>query len=311
MLRLVFDELDFGSMWCPGLSQFDCEPMSTAIVRIYTPEGFVLAADGFSTENDLGAEQKIFPATNSPSWTLAYGLSEKARAFFHHDETGVDVIVDFAEECKLTAKRMNSRHPRDLNDYAKTFTRLLGDQIFEQITEAKNHGKIMEEDYSKFMESPRNTTLQFAGYFEGDPAIATTELYFSRPEPYVRLVQPTTQNFDRFHDCWGSKVVLGVLSSKDSDFTGKFVTAEEVQAASHIASRYRTPEFVKFLTTERLSLDEGVGAAKTYIEACSDLEAPKIDVKCKFIGGRRHIAKITRSDGFVWIEPPAPKPDAR
>ena len=52
------------------------------------------------------------------------------------------------------------------------------------------------------------------------------------------------------------------------------------------------------------SLEEATNLAKTYVEACCDPIAKEIDPCCRFIGGRIHVATVTRANGFQWIIPP-------
>src|SRR6266568_644651 len=77
-------------------------PMSTAIVRTYTPDGFVIAADGRARRAEDGKVetekiQKIFPIGGSSSRFLAYSISGAA-TIASRDAT--EVAFNFVAEIK-------------------------------------------------------------------------------------------------------------------------------------------------------------------------------------------------------------------
>ena len=93
MLKIVGEpEID-----CIGFLPICCIPMSTAIVRIYTADGFVIAADGFSTEDPTGTAQKIFH-TSTPSWALAFCPSVCAAALFENKGSKSTLRIDFSSQ---------------------------------------------------------------------------------------------------------------------------------------------------------------------------------------------------------------------
>jgi hypothetical protein len=73
--------------------------MPTAILRFYTAEGFVIAADGLSRDRETGEthskEKKLF-LINDQSRALVCGLSGTGRIT---DPTDTDVVLDLLKEC--------------------------------------------------------------------------------------------------------------------------------------------------------------------------------------------------------------------
>jgi hypothetical protein len=69
---------------------------------------------------------------------------------------------------------------------------------------------------------------------------------------------------------------------------------------------HKDPRFSRFLVDadRNSSLQQAEACARGFIEACCDPVSREIDPQCNGIGGHVHIAKITPSNGFEWIEPP-------
>lgn len=103
-----------------------CIDMPTSIVRIYTPEGFVVAADG--REYDPKSKKvlsnsfrKIFTVEEAGR-RLTYALSGTNKITLH-DSTEIDMVPAIhAAVAALTDKKL-----RGLEDYAKALTEGLGD----------------------------------------------------------------------------------------------------------------------------------------------------------------------------------------
>ena len=65
---------------------------------------------------------------------------------------------------------------------------------------------------------------------------------------------------------------------------------------------YRVPQIN---IPDAVTVAEVVEVARKYILACSDPAALSIDQEyCSQIGGHVHMAKITRVEGFQWVEAP-------
>jgi hypothetical protein len=282
MLKIVGEpEID-----CISFPQICCIPMSTAIVRIYTAEGFVIAADGFSTEDPTGNAQKIFP-TSTPSWTLAFCPSVCAAAMFENKDSKSTLRIDFASQCQIAADRMKTSHPQDLNDYARSFSRLFTECVREQMDQAQRNGVLSPEDFAEWVAARETTILHFSGYFYGIPSLSTVKIIFGQPEPLITLVPVSEIN---------PKPVRGAF------FGSKKIQDKLEAGQDRYWDKYRTPDLIKITIQNQGTIDDAVVAARSYIEACSDVKAPLIDSWCESIGGRIRIAKITPSGGFEWVE---------
>lgn len=93
--------------------------MSTAIARIYTPEGFVVAADGRAYDPDnrmviSDSVQKIFPIEQSRR-RLAYALAGTAGLT---RKNSPEVVFDFVSETAKAVEALAETRPRSLRHYA-------------------------------------------------------------------------------------------------------------------------------------------------------------------------------------------------
>jgi hypothetical protein len=270
----------------------------TAIVRIYTYEGFVIAADGYPT----GTTQKIFPAIG-PHHSLAYGLCGWANV----SGEGTPWRVCWADECREIANR--PAPIGNMSKYAKVFTETLGRQVTNKIAQLKENGEISDSDYFQLQTEQRDSSIHFAGYFKGAPRMAVGQIRFNLPTYSANLVrQPDYCNPDDNY-LFGSGKIRNLLFSPTEPFFSD--SPETLQCAKYIWKRYRTPNLVKLLERRQVSLDEAVEAATDYIEACEDPEAKRIDeTACREIAGDIHIATIKPNEGFRWVPGREPSPEA-
>jgi hypothetical protein len=249
--------------------------MSTAIVKIYTPEGFVLAADGYGSDGRTEA-QKVFEI-KSEVGALACCLSNRAE--ISDPKTGVN--IQFDSVCNLVANDPRLRNTTDLHGYADIFSRAFGKHVQEQVHKAKEQG-LFDSKEKRILKKDWTTDLHFAGYFRGTPSITVSKV--------------------RFH---GAK--LSVLHSCHPNlkyFTGTFYGSEKVlQALKDGDARFAQYASPVFGIPRTVSIADAIDAAAKYIEACSSPEGRKFDPDyCNCIGGRIRFAKITPSGGFEWIE---------
>jgi hypothetical protein len=285
-----------------------CAPMPTAIVRIYTPEGFVIAADGYSDDADAPALncQKIF-ATSGTFGTLAFGISMLGGASFTNDVTGANLRIVFGQECQHTAEKLQSYTPRSLNEYAEKFSRLFLEQVQLRIAKGVEEGIVSDSDYSGWKKSRALTLLHFAGYIAsgnaGNPLLPSMATYT------VRLadgsVEPGTALLNISHSpavgfFYGSQQILSILQSEGAQFS-KHSEREQDRLALQIWQQYSKPAHRDLKEGRGISLSSAIEAATSYIQACSDVKARKIDQQCHSIGGRIHVGTITFEDAFKWV----------
>jgi hypothetical protein len=267
--------------------------MSTAMVRIYTPEGFVIAADGYPFST-----QKIFPAIG-PNYKLAYGLVGWAGV--RDDETGWR--VSWAEECEQIESNLAKMKMDNMGKYAKTFTQMLEGQVTNKISQLRAEGTISDNDYAQLQREQKDSKIHFAGYFNGVPKMVVSRIHFDLPESSASLEAPPQQCEPDLHCLFGSGEIRKVLRlSAEPSFSQP---PEALEPARHIWKRYRTANVVKLIERRGVSLAEAIEAAKDYIDACKDSEAIKIDKKaCEEIAGHVHVATIKPNQGFEWVIQP-------
>jgi hypothetical protein len=176
--------------------------------------------------------------------------------------------------------------------------------VTAKIAQARTEGKISDEDYAQKLQGQKDSSIHFAGYFNGVPKMVVSQIRFDLPESSASLAHSPEDCDPYLQYLFGSAKIRELLSTPTEPVMGE--TAEVLQAKKYIWQRYRTPNLASLIQRREVLLAEAVEAAKDYIEACKDPEAIKIEKRaCEEIAGDVHIAKITRSGGFAWVEPPA------
>ncbi len=275
-----------GTMTVVGVYH-DHKPM-TAIIRIKTSEGLILAADGRSLDEDgkiCETNQKIFEI-KSPFGLLAVGISNSGQAQFVDHERML-LCIEYGKELQRLAN--NIKLPQSLNmfqfetDIVKSFVHY----VQNKIRQASIDGVIPKEDYQSWLNCNRETQFQFLGYEGKEPFLTT-----------IRVIS-THENIQILP-------INHITFSSSTSSTGMFFGSDIV--LSHIQNqidksmdKYRTDGMMKVFRGESTTLQEGIEAAKSYIDACSTQQACKWDSYCKSIGGKLHIATIKPDKGFEWV----------
>lgn len=270
-------------------------PMSTAIVRTYTSEGFVIAADGRACGGEDGkvetdSVQKIFPIGSSSIGFLAYSISGTV-SIASRDAT--EIAFNFAEEINRATLVLSMRRFSTLADYAKRAYRA----VHQKLKDGKLGGRLEYPDAETLDPSEPGSTIArvlIDGYFNGVP---------SRVK--VRF----------FHEC---QVLAGLEVLQQELATGLPWAHGSEKVFDLMFGTHRENEKYIFSAYERRSgrlvshpnetLRIHAQMAHAYIDACSGPEALAIDPKpCAGIGGHIHIATITPKDGFHWVPGFRPK----
>ena len=253
----------------------------TAVVRLYTGDGFIIAADGL--RRDLsGAEvsnrqQKIFKIGVAGN-LFAYALT--GTTYVAQSELGFDVSLEAANvAATLSLKGYDSP-----DRYTEQFGRLLR----ASLRRGQKDRRIKEFSDSGTSGEQEIVPLLFAGYYGGRPFMSGTTLCHKDqeiqfPTRESRILSPSSTRLELS----GSEKVRDLLLSTDDD----------------TFAEYRTAGWVKMRIHMPLSLAEGADLARAYIAACASPKGRTLDVQCAAIGGRVHVAEITPA-GFTWIDPP-------
>jgi hypothetical protein len=273
------------------------DPMPTAIVRINTLDGIVVAADGRSVDNDDNSTcenvQKLFPIPLS-SGSCVVGISGQCSACFSND-VGKKLDLYIGAICNEAAVQFSGMVFHEFHDFVLTFSDVLKKNVQKRLNDGIQAGIILDQDLADWFDAQRlerGVTFRFAGLLQEKHWFAMINMIFSDLEPSVTLTSLAQTPSDK--SAWeylGSKPVEEALRKSSPEFQS-----------------FRTPGLLKLFRNEALNLAEGIEAARSYIEACSSEQADVLHSFCKKIGGNRHIATITKSGGFRWEEPPIPLP---
>jgi hypothetical protein len=210
--------------------------MPTAIVRIVTPDGIVLAADGCATDDDKkrtsDREQKLFSTEKRDSWVIGCGLSELGFPTFTYDERAVK--INFREICERAIRIVEMQdHYNSIVDLSQSFTESFRKEIEHRLTTARDGGEISNEDYLAFFQIPKPVRFQFAGYVNGLASVATALLTFCKKEHAVEIVHPTMLAMPTFSQFFGSDAILSVLISRRTIIPHSAQTGLSARSESH------------------------------------------------------------------------------
>lgn len=257
--------------------------MPTAITRIYTDEGFAIAADGSKQNDDLIVEdtaQKIF-SIEQGSAVLAYSL---AGCIGITSDSG-EVVFDLVSRAKdaLHCRAIQTSRPKTLNAFAKLVCSELARSL-RSATKKRTDIHFEERPYQN-RKAARNGGFTIArifldGYYNGDACRATLELFHVNQKfqnPVIECENAVTDG----PSCYGSAEVLTLIVEGDRRF-----------------SPYRPIH----QNWPKLTLAGAIEIGSNLIRAQMTEDAREIDPEtCNAIGGHMHIATITRTDGFRWV----------
>lgn len=262
---------DIGGLWLRPVAYV---PMSTAIVRIYTPEGFVIAADGrkgntVTREVATDSVQKVFPVDHSDK-QLAYSFA--GTAGIGAVGAGEALLFDFPLETKRAIDRFLDIRFKSLWH----FTEALMNALVPLLDEAK--AKRLKALGGTPPESEAQTYIFIDGYHQGRPK--KTRITFRHHGSFQSNTEEdaSTEELEGGAE-YGDPQILKLLDSEDDTF------------AAFRPARIHSG----------LSLDQAVTVANNRIRAQCSLIAREIAPKCHNIGGRIHIATVTFAHGFRWV----------
>jgi hypothetical protein len=245
------------------------EDVSTAIVRIYTPGGFVVAAEGRKYEYEKkivvsDISQKIFPIEEGET-RLAYTIGGTVQLTTPNDE----VVYDITAAIHSAIDQLVPSEIKSLWHY--------GEALSKAIQE------LPPEAVSVVIGTEVPTMISFDGYYKGKPKRATVRMFYDGQEPEVSV--------DRLRVGYplgsGSMAVIVAL------LTG---------GRPELLASYRS-SFAEF-QYENVTLSQAIEVAKSMVAAQCDPEALKLDPMCIAMGGHIHLCTVT-PDAFRWIIEPA------
>jgi hypothetical protein len=237
----------------------------TAIISIYTKEGFVIAADGRDYDHDSGiilsdSVQKIYPV-QCRRGHLAYCFTgtDKIRA-----KESSEVLFDFIEASSSSALVLDATHPT-LGDYTLALSR----SLFPLPDAAA-------KAIARLDKPPQETIIFVEGYYAGAACRAVLKISHDGQAPRIQSGPA------------GAGMPLGTYPIKVRD---------AISDSNSPLHKYWTQ------ISEIETMSAAMTAAWNLIGAAMDPHAIEIDSRCKGIGGWSHMAVIT-PEGFKWIKEP-------
>lgn len=250
--------------------------MSTAIARIYTPEGFVVAADGRTLNAATGkvgtdTMQKIFPLHHEQG-DIACVIAGSGQFFSHMGEFTFGAEVS---QAALAIARTEIRNP---DHYAGQLAALVVKklEVFKLVFQpASLHART------------EATHIWLEGYLAGRPMRRKITLAY---QTETVVAEVSAAELDPPGKIWayGSQLVTGLLfAPKDHG--------------------YLTPYWKVCQPPYPATIEDAVRVALAVIRAHCDEEAIRIDsYGCAAVGGRILAAKVTPAGGFEWVQGFAP-----
>lgn len=281
-MGFIGDLVDVPAQFFPS---WVCTPMATAIFSTFTPDGFVIAADGRasrSRDNSIASdtEQKIFELRDQAG---VVACSFKGAVVLTPTEDCDEIALDLRTECIEVAASVAGRSSRNLYGYA---TRL-SIAVNASIEAAQTSGAIEKLDSSAVpaIAGQIGDTIAYFlldGYYHGRACRA--HIRFSHSDQ--RLNDPTIETPPadiEYH--FGSPVVNKLLFETDDK------------------------RFAPYRVPEPTNMQEMILRAKGFIDAHSNApgilrpeEWSELDkMICNGIGGRIHMA-IVDPNGFRWVD---------
>jgi hypothetical protein len=257
--------------WCFPYDDMLINDMATAIARIYTPDGFVIAADGREAHTVTGRvrsdeEQKIFH--------LRHGLCDMACVV-----TGTaridskQRVYRIGAELSLAANAIAGRHVNNLGEYVEL--------LAHHVQISPSYRAIPPNDLSR----AQPTILLLDGFVAGEPMRAKAAIDHN---PASKVV---TVNFQGLLPgdliAFGSRVIYESLVLNP-------------ETIPDVLLPYR-----KICREKPRNMPDAIRVAQAFIQAHCDPAVRLIDPKrYAGIGGHVHVATITSGAGFQWAIPP-------
>jgi hypothetical protein len=253
--------------------------MATAIVRSYSEEGFIIAADGREAVVDTGEikadnRQKVFQIGQSPA---AYCLTG-AIHLGHTNEAVLDtVLFDFLAEIR----RRVAEQPLDGFQTLKEWGSVVFTRVFESLQNACECGKVdLPTKLGRIGSRYKILTVYLDGYVCGNPESVDIRFSHQGRVPF----KPEVSSYEPSSWYMGSDAVGNAIIGNSAAF-----------------ARYKGDIPPRSIQVSPM-LNRSIQTALRYMECCMSPEGTALDPRwCRTIGGRIHIAKITPKVGFRWV----------
>jgi hypothetical protein len=255
----------------------------TAIVRTWTPQGFVIAADGRSRGQDVirtEKAQKICPL-ESPIGSFAFCMSGVTELFNGDNE---ETVVSLAEETRRAAEALRGQRTSNLMGLAAKLVRP-GYNALKDVWESINPQCYPSQPSLPGERGETIFRLWLDGYRGEYPESVSVRIFHEKGKLCEPAVLPELVLHGIHKSATPVPTIGKILWSDDSDprlsaYKGRAVFAED------------------------MTLGDALEHSRLFIEAHFDPKAMAIDQNCLEVGGHIHIATITPQNGFRWTVPP-------
>jgi hypothetical protein len=250
-----------GDLWLPPYAYIT--GMATAISRIYTPEGFVVASDSRKADpgdrkDVVDGVQKIFQIS---AINVCYGIAGVVQ---FTDADGIGEF-DFREACERATKVVAQGKSKGWPEYVSALRRAIAKSLDD-----------LRRSATKSVPEPTDTHIFLAGFYHKHPRCARIQFTHgpNRSTSYDRI-----EDLERMM-LYGSDKVWDSLFKEDPRFSGFLIPPRRGIA----------------------TLPTAIDRARNDIRAHYDPMAHEIDgARCWAIGGPVHMATITLAEGFQWV----------
>jgi hypothetical protein len=254
--------------------------LATAIITIYTTEGFVIAADMRKARHDgttiSSKEQKIFPIQGK---MLAYAVGGTVQITKDDlsEELGFDLLSAIPSRIDGIGDVFSLRR----------YGRLACFRINEDLEDAKKSGRIQAypEEINGYGESGDHiiATVFFTGYYKDEPGMVYGRFEHDNQE----LLPPHLGSLP---------LVPGIVQGYGSPAIMQLLNSTEDQTLADYRDQMKP---------EERSIINAIELAKGYFRACLNPEIRKLDEKhCASLSEKIYIATIKRDAGFQRVSPP-------
>ncbi len=254
--------------------------MPTAVVRTYSGDGFIVAADGMARDgNNVTSLQKrkIFPFGSGAS--MAYSLAGRT-GFGPDDRPGI--LFRFRDLIDEAGNAVLMDQYGTLTEYAYP----LKQNIQRALTEKCSAENIQFDETPSPHPGERGATIAYMfmdGYYKSLESSVTIRFYRYERRFEADVFTPGIVLGAHFYH--GSTRIHDLIQEGDQRFcTGPYVRPLEV-ALPHFSA----------------AMCGAILYSRAYIEACSSAVARELDPFCETIGGKIHMVSITPKDGIKWV----------
>jgi hypothetical protein len=256
--------------------------MPTALVRTFTGDGFVVAAEGRVCNSSTGEVtqedmQKVFQVGRQPLACSFTGAALLGRA---DSESGDEVLFDFMNEFRNSSQAVSVRRCSTLQQYAARVSRAVNQRLRDAIRDGNIR---LPDDTPCFSEQGRAIVeIYIDGYYARTPS--RIEIRFWHENQVVS--EPN--------------VITEELMPMRPAAHGIGEIAKRLTANDPSLKNYLKPVEIEGQYSQEILT--AITFSKAFIEACAGPEGAKVDPKSSAtINNKIHMAVITPQGGFRWL----------